>query len=372
MLTLFKFDPGTDRTDLGNAQVINGATSVVWTEKYAEAGEFKITAPLSSGLREFLPIETLISHPNTYEVMYVESHGIEEQVDADPVLEVSGRSLEAWLENRIAGAELARSTNNVGERVLALDYVDNQAITMFDEDIYNSSADPEKMGLVQMVSTLGGYGDQEARAIAFEDFYSALVGLLAVNNIGIKTVRSNPFGQLGDPTYIQFVLHKGQDVSDKVLFSSKAGDIDSADYLWTDKPHKNLALVMGKYLMIRAMIDWAPEYMDRRMMIVDGTDLDGHLEVAPTGSARTDILDRMLARGKQALRKQNKLALVRADISEVSQYQFRRDYNIGDIVMVDGNYGEMTKMRVVEHTEVLDENELKSHPTLEAPEPEDT
>lgn len=371
MLNLFKFDPGSDRTDLRKGQFINGATSISWTEKYAEAGEFKIVAPLSSGLREFLPIETLISHTNTYEVMFVESHNTKEDPDEDPILEISGRSLEAWLENRIAGAQMARSSNNLSERVLASDYVTSQAIAMWDEDIYSASLDSDKMGLVQMVSRIGAYGDQEERTIPIQDFYTALINLLAVNNIGIKTIRSNPWGVEGNPTYIRFALHKGEDVSSKVLFSSKAGDLDSAEYLWTDKKRKNWALVVGKYLSRRVMIDWGPEYMARRMMIVDGTDLDGHLDTIPTGTQRTNILSRMNTRGKQVLRKQNEIALIRADISEVSQYEFRKDYNIGDIVMVDGNYGEMAKMRVIEYTEILDENELRGHPTLEAPEPED-
>ena len=73
-MELFKFVPGTTPTVLEQGQVINGYTSATWTERYSELGEFEIQTQLSSGLREFLPIGTLISHSNTLDVMIVENH----------------------------------------------------------------------------------------------------------------------------------------------------------------------------------------------------------------------------------------------------------------------------------------------------------
>jgi hypothetical protein len=48
-------------------------------------------------------------------------------------------------------------------------------------------------------------------------------------------------------------------------------------------------------------------------------------------------------------------------------YQYRRDYNIGDLVSIDGNFGQTAVMRVIEYAEIEDENGNSGHPTLALP-----
>jgi len=75
----------------------------------------------------------------------------------------------------------------------------------------------------------------------------------------------------------------------------------------------------------------------------------------------------MQTRGRQALKSQKRIAITRTDISNMSEYQFRRDYNIGDLVTVDGNFGEIAVMRVIEFVEIEDEEGTSAHPTLAFP-----
>lgn len=96
-MDLFRFnDPNT----FTSGQTIDEWDSASWTERYRDPGEFEIKAKLSSGLREFLPLGTLISHHKTLEVMVVENHQIAEDVDSDPLLTITGRSLQTLLESR--------------------------------------------------------------------------------------------------------------------------------------------------------------------------------------------------------------------------------------------------------------------------------
>jgi hypothetical protein len=101
-------------------------------------------------------------------------------------------------------------------------------------------------------------------------------------------------------------------------------------------------------------------------MYVDIPEVDSHLTTLPTGSARTDIEALMEAKGLEALAAQNQQVIARVDISPTSRYKYREDYNIGDLVSVNGNYDTTATMRVVEHIETVDEFGATSTPVLSA------
>ncbi len=74
--------------------------------------------------------------------------------------------------------------------------------------------------------------------------------------------------------------------------------------------------------------------------------------------------NKMAIRGRQTLKANKEIFLTAADIAVTSTYRYRYDYNIGDMVMIDGTYGENERMRVVEYAEIEDENGESGHPTL--------
>jgi len=106
-MDLFKFNPGEDPSFLTDGEILNKIKTVQWVERYRDAGEFEITAGVSSNLRTILPLGTMISHLDTYEVMMVESINIKEDVDGDePQIKIRGRSLESYLKHRIVGDDI--------------------------------------------------------------------------------------------------------------------------------------------------------------------------------------------------------------------------------------------------------------------------
>lgn len=372
MIDLFKFNAGSDPSVLENGELVNGASEIMWTERYRTPGEFKIEAPLSSGLRSFLPLGTLVSHTDTLEVMIVETHSIKEDPDKDPILQISGRSLEAYFENRIVGSDLVWANANIVEYTLASAPVWSQAKTMLDEHI-DMAWDTNDLGnfTVEVDPTTQAETQTEAvRSWRREPLDKAVLNLLAIENLGIRSIRRNTFGGEGNSNNTVFYIHSGEDHSATVIFSVKAGDLDSAEYLWSDMKRKTSAVVVGQYVNVAVHAPGAPTGFGRRYMFVDGSHLDGHLDVIPTGAARTTILAKMSDLGIATVRDQNRISLASADISELIKYQYRKDYQIGDIVMIDASYGQMRPMRVVEFTEIQDEQQIKGHPTLEDPYPE--
>ncbi len=369
-MDFFKYIDDINLSFIG-AEPITGIDSASWIERYREPGEFEIKARLSSGLKTFLPMGSLISHVNTMDIMIVENREISEEVDSDPIIKITGRSFETYLQHRIVGQNQnfasPPATLDSALYQLPSQSTSYQAVQLIREHIVTGvtlSVDNAlpNVEAVSIVNTVGGEV-AEPRVIKRGSLHERLIELLEFDDLGIRVNRRNKFFYAFNSSYTHLVIHNGQDKSNSVVFSSKAGDISSADYLWTTKHAKNCALVTGKF--VETMVFGIKTGYKRRVLFVDGSDLDGHLTAVPTGTALTDVRNRMAVRGRRAIKAHRELFLTAADVSVTPTYRYRTDYNIGDIVSIDGTYGENERMRVVEHAEIEDETGESSHPTLQ-------
>ncbi|MET0786519.1 MAG: hypothetical protein ABWY25_07435 [Paenisporosarcina sp.] len=365
-MELIKLISTTGSTTFTQGTTLPAVDSVMWVERYSEPGEFEITAKLSSGIREALPLGTFISHTDTLELMFVENHEIMENYDQDPTIKITGRSLEAFLESRIIGTSFVRTSRAVQEYTVTADYTWNQL-----RHLINWHLDPvvqdDGIENVVAISNVTGTGVYEARSYKKANVLSKVLELLSTDNLGIKTLRRSPFG-IPDSSSAEtrICIHRGTDKSSSVIFSWKAGDIDGAEYLWSDRKTKTSVTVVGRF--VNTIVDTVGyTKFNRRMMLLSAEDLDGHLNAFPSEPLVTEITNKMAMRGREALAAQNRITITRTDLADVSKYQYRKDFNLGDIITLDANFGYIAKMRVVEYVEIQDENGESGHPTLEVP-----
>lgn len=367
-MNLFKFNFITDPTILTNGQFINGATSVMWVERYFDSGEFEIKAPFSSQLREFLPLGTLISHIDTMEVMIVENHHILDQEGRDPELSITGRSFDTYLENRIVGTYQARGSTTLIDVGLSANYTPYQIVTLINMAISTGIPDDSlAQVLAQTDLTIPAGGVSEERYFDMGTVYDAVRDLLAIDDLGIRTIRKNPFGiGTGADTKSLLNVYSGSNKTNKVQFSWKAGDFDKLEHLFSQKNLKNSAMIVSRWCW--TVVDLGPTNYDRRIMLVDVSGLDKNASGPPTpGTPLSTFIAKMQLRGRQALKRQKEITIASADISNLSQYRYRQDYSLGDLVSLDGNYGDIVTARVVEYAEIEDENGKSGHPTLSIP-----
>lgn len=373
-MDLIKFKATSTPTELAEAEMISGFETLTWVERYRQSGEFKITAPMSSGLLQKLPIDSLVSLVESLDLMIVENHILKEKRGTDPIIEISGRSFDAWLENRIVGMEqsLTVPTDELTELFLAEDPTWDQVVHLINTHIdvntipeNPSDALENMLAVADLPGTLTGrVPTEERRTLKRGKVHDRALEILAVDDLGLRCVRRNPFGVLGEQSDSWLLVHAGNDRSGSVIFSWTAGDLDSADYLWSAKTDKNAALVQGQYFELSAYS--AKTGFFRRSTIVDAADIDGLYTDPPIGLYRDDVWAAMGVRGQQELADQNAYILTRADISGEARYAYRVDYDIGDIISLDGTYGDIVPMRVTEFTQIQDEGGESGHPTLEA------
>lgn len=382
-MDLIKFDYVGGVPDLTKGiSVADQTKSKLWVERYREAGEFEIVAEPQSGLRTTMPIGACISHIDTDEVMIVENHIISENASGEEIeLTVSGRSLETVLEERVVGQNQAWTQSGgtyyypttVGTELarqwLAAGYTYNQAVSLINGHVLTGTVinANDAVPILRAYTALADVVTSEERDFDRDQVYSQLIDLLAVDDLGIKVIRPgvrNPLTNPDNLTKAALVIHKGVDRSSTVTFSHDNGDIEDAEYLWSNKANRTSLLVKSKWLEI--LIHGSETGYARRVEVLDVSFLDDHLSTIPAaGATRNGIYSRMYTLGKAALARMNDVAITKVEISDQrDSWTYRKDFNIGDIIAVQGNYNATANMRVTEYVEMEDESGAKSYPTL--------
>lgn len=365
-MDIFKYHNPNVTTKMEQGELINGLTSKLWIERYRNAGEFTFTANESSGVREKLPLGTFVSHIASTDVMVVENHEINARRGKETEVTITGRGFSSFLENRIVGTNKTFPlTTGVIDFTLTSGYTWVQAKELLRMHISAGGViNPDNRILhVEAMADVTGTSVSEFRTIKQGELYTRVMELLALDDLGLKTIRPGTWSPATVDGDLVFLVHAGEDRTNEVVFSNDGGDLESADYLWSNKLLKNSALVSGRW--VEVFVDEGYTLSDRRTMYVDGSSIDNSYSVAPTGGTLTSVIAAMEQRGRQALSSQRQLELTKAEASkEAVGAQYRTDFNVGDIITVRGDFQTSTSMRVTEYVEMEDRNGRSGYPTL--------
>lgn len=369
-MDLFRFTNPLAPTRMQGGVLVEDVESKMWVERFSEAGEFEVVGELGSGIKEKLPIGSFVSHTATDEIMMVEDHDLTDDGEEEPLVKVTGQGFETFLDQRITGVEREFPTSGaIPDYNIPINPTWTQIVHLIRNHIYASEVTDAANALpyFDVLTTATGDGELESRTMPRVSLYKNVQELLAVDGLGIKVIRPGRSDLASNPDNSVILIHKGVNRADGVMFSYDSGDVESADYLWSNKTVKNAAYIHGKWVDTVVFLGPATSGISRRWMEIDMSDIDQNWNEAPTGTARGMIEAAMKIRGKQILAAQKEVALAKAEISQEAQSSvYRVDYNVGDLVTVTGNYSEDTTMRVTEHVEIEDEEGTRSYPTLSA------
>lgn len=358
-----------DDSEYNQATIVNNIPNKLWVERFFDPGEFKFTAPAHSNIRTELPIGSLISHIGTKTVMIVQSHLIEENADGESTLIISGESLDCFLRARVAIPDGQNGTTNAdtGEEYtygFGSGYVGNtweQAVVVLENDLLQDSLEPiSNLEIPNLSVSFEGFGieTETTKTPKIGQLDKTIKELMSFCDGGIKVVRPT-----GSETTMAFVIYSGVDKSGEVVFDWINGDLKSARYFWSNKNKYNGFYVRGKYHTVIELPPVEFSGFSVQMLLIDASDIDGD-PTEMTAPELTALEDALRARGYAEINQLKEQTLLDAVASQKSLMSFRDAYDVGDIVMVNGNYGVRTKMRVTEYAEIEDENGESGYPTL--------
>jgi len=373
-----------DKTNYSTGTAVNNLDSVLWVERYLEPGEFKLICEPTPALRSQLALGTFISHVDTPEVMVVENHEIRETFGSSPKLEVTGRSLDCFLEKRIISNGTApfdtpfnQTTGNAIEFSIGSSQPVDQAvyllIAFFIGGTLTSSNVVSNVAIIKdtTIPTVTATENSYKRGT---NLHKAVFELLQGSKLGIRFERPmrdkagvpiHHYDSVADPNALKMALylHSGVDRSATVSFFYDSEDIKDARYFWSNKNELNLLEACTYYsrtLTYRGGVTTTA--WNNKTGYVDVTEINTKWAGNPTEFVRqASVLNQRTA---EAFGASDVVTLMEATISPNAKYSYRDHYIVGDLVYVVGNYGVSSKMRVIENVEAWDETGYTSYPTL--------
>lgn len=331
--------------------IVDTATSIIWTNRYRQCGDFEIYVQASSGMLDLLQIDRIVVRPGDEMACVIERIEIQADEEKGDYLIVSGRCLRSILDRRIVWdqTQLTGTLENAIRRLVT------------DAFISPSISARKYDGLT--LSAAHGYTDTVSAQYTGTNLLDAIEELCASKNYGFKILLQGS-GLVMD-IYRGIDRSRGQDTNPHVIFSEEYDNLTASTYVLDKKGYKSVALVAGEgegSARRRATVFRTSDHtgLDRREMYVDARDIssnDGEI-------TESQYIAQLSERGTTNLSEAALVESIEGSIESLQQYTYGVDYSLGDVVTVVNKYGVEANTRVLEIVEVWDENGYTCTPTF--------
>lgn len=380
-------------------EILEGIESKIWTERYLDPGEFQFTTKKVEFFLSELPEMTLVSHLDTNEVMMVEDHEITKDEDGIYELTITGRSIDAFMEQRWLEAPHGKKYK------MANNYTCAQAAEVL---LWNAFVNPTEVDVthpgtgwfrfstdqipnVVVTDSVSGGSFSGRRWLSGGQAYPEMKKFLYWRRLGVRGIRPAPDNGAVDildvgtggaglfsyvnakTTALQFNVYMGVDRTQfqtdrtPVVFRAASGDILDAKYLRSIKDRKTVGTAVAEGMLQGGIKLWdqslggnqgtSSKGWARRALWIDAGD--------PDSTDTVDFAADVNLIGQDILDEKKLKRVVDGKISPKSQYKYGVHYKLGDLVTVAGDFGLTQDMRVSEYIRTEDQDGDIGYPTLE-------
>lgn len=245
--------------------IVDVYTSLIWTDRYQEAGDFELHLPVDRNALQTLKQDYYLWRNDSEHTMIIEKLEIKSDPETGNDLIVTGRSLESILDRRVIWGLKSLSGN-----------FQNGVKTLLDECLINPSKPERKIeNFIFEAST-----DPRITELTIDtqytgdNLYDTICALCKERDLGFKVT-------LNDNKQFVFKLYSGDNRSydqfenPYVVFSPNFDNLLGCNYMESDQPLKNVTLVGGegegkerRYTAVGNSVG-----MDRREIFTDARDL---------------------------------------------------------------------------------------------------
>lgn len=343
--------------------IIDSYESFIWTERYNKYGDFELYSAVTSDILELMKPDYYVVINGSDRAMIIEKVLIECDAEEGDHATVSGRSLESILDRRVVLAQTRVDGKIIcGPKTLS-GMLDEVILTLINECIVNPLDGRRKIDIFEYERTTN---DPTISSIKVDmqctgdNLYDVIAKLCEEHKVGFRVV-------LTDDNKFRFKLYTGVDRSYEqtansfVLFSPSMDNLISGKYLESTAAYKNAAYIGGQGQDTDRTYAYAyarqKDYLYRREMFVDARDL------ANAGDGNYDA--QLQQRGKEKLAETSDISAFEGEV-DATMYEYRVDYNLGDIVQLSDDYGHDEAVRVVETVISDGEGGYLVYPTFES------
>ncbi len=320
-------------------------TSLQWTRKYNEPGDFELHMALSEDNINYIKKECIVWLFGAKEAGVIER--IEKSVGDEPELVASGRFLSSYLDRRLI-RPFYSINNGLVETAMREIYTKAVAIPRVSLG--------DRIGITDKITFQATYKN----LLAYEEKLAAYAG------IGFR------FRPDFSARSITFELYKGVDRSiaqsdrARVIFADEFANLSSAEYVYSSEDYKNVCYVGGKGEgSARTFVtvgDDALSGLDRREYFLSATDVESDNQTDAQYKAA------LKQRGTDKLEELAESVSLTAKISPDGNYKYKTDYDLGDIVTITvPNLGISMNERITEVKEIYERDGYQIELTVGTP-----
>lgn len=372
--------------------VIDRFISLIWADRYDECGDFELLIPYNESYKSILVKDNYCSVDYSDHWCIIEKIECSKDDDGIAQMLVSGRSLESIPERRIVSHKTDFGKVDEQPEPIELESGDDEEeserrILLQNEELSDEEEEPEEANVQESILQLftehliepedekrkiedfifEKSSDEAVKKLTFkesyngEDLYNVTTKVCSDKHIGFKIV-------VNELNQFVFSLYKGKDrtlpdsADEYVLFSPYYDNLKNSKYFSSKEPYRNVMIVSkseDEFITV-TNLETEPSGLERREVHEDSSGLKEN-----ESNELTD--DQIIAKGKKKLNFDYKEETgFEGDVIPDAVYKYREDYNVGDKVHFEDEYGNYEDVYISEVVISYDENGLSIIPTFKA------
>jgi len=342
--------------------VIEGFESFIWTERYSTIGDFQIVIKSTFPNRRLLAPGTRIAMQGSSRVMTIFTVSDDTALDGTRNLTVTGSSLEALLEDRVAMPAITDTTTTPAWVVT--DTPGNIVRYMFTQICVNAAISANDTIPFYQPGTLLPTGSipEDPSVITVsaqpDTLYNTIKKICDTYFLGFRLVRNGDLGQVYFEVYTGNDLTSDQTTRSPVIFDANMDNLEKISQLTSTAANKTVAYVFaqnGSAIVYSTYTDPTYAGSDRRVLLVNSSN---------SAAAGPDLDDALHAEGLIALTQYRTVYAFDGELPQKVPYVYGVDYNLGDLVEERNSDGFGNQMIVTEQIFVSDNTGERTYPTL--------
>ena len=334
--------------------VIDYATSVIWVSRYRECGEFEIYIPASKELVSLFQGDVIFTRDDNETIMVLEKFKLTTDEETGDFLILSGRSLESIFERRV----VSKQTN--------LDGTLGAGISQLLEKncISPIKGDSDRTIPQLRVNNLSEFTENLEKQITGDTLLSVFTDICTSFDCGFKLTCDE------SPNRFRFTLYRGRDMTATVIFSPQFGNLSKSEFTFDYSNYFNYIYTAGEGEgKDRVIIGYESDDVEfstlnglnRREYWLDERNCSSNSDHPQSD---TFYFAALQSKGREKCKELRPVVQYTGEVVDNGMYKYHVDYDLGDTVLIENEYGIQATATIIEVTEVEDESGFKIVPTL--------
>lgn len=317
--------------------IVDEWKSLIWCERYFESGAVDLQVDATLRNIEILDYGNYIMRSDDVSIYRIEAKEINTDTNQDNSLLIGGVDCKSILNQRIIW-------NAINFQGRVEDYIRK----MVDENIINPTDEKRRIDNFLMKEKKIFF-DFIIESVEHKNLYEKVKEICEAYKIGWRITFEN-----GN---FYFDLFRGKDCScsqdknPKIIFSPEYDNLGSSKYNFDSSEYKNAVLIGGKGEGTDRIFAEVGDStgLDRFEMFVDDTSSENE------GISELAYKSRLRSTGQNEIAKTNTTTVFEGNIIS-NLYEYKKDWNLGDVITIKNKYGIKADIRIIEVIETWDKD----------------